>query len=323
MGIKNKYDFYNKITPQMREVVEVIRNWNAKHPATGNWRQDYIDERVYWNEGGPQPAKIEEITIPGPHGDIPLRLHYPQSRRGNGVIVFVHGGGFYLGNNDTHSRIMRILADESGQLVAGLDYRLAPEAMFPVQVDETVAAARYFNKNGDKHGADNDKVCLAGDSGGATLCLAAALYLRDEGEKDNSFIKSLLLYYGAYGMRDSTSLRMFGNEIDGIVRELASNYYDEGYIRLEDLKSPYYDLLDNDLTFGIPPTLLVCGDADPLLDNSTCLHEILKDKGLTVEYAMYPGIMHGFLHYSRILSEAYEVLRLGADFANRHFQPAN
>ena len=319
MGIKNKYDFYTKITPGMREVVDHIRRWNAAHPATGDYRRDYIEERKFWNEGAPVMERLEDIHIPGPHGDIPLRLHYPKNRDSAGIIVFIHGGGLYMGNNDTHSRIMKILAQESGSLVAGVDYRLAPESMFPVQIDETVAAARYFREFGGWHGADGEKLCLAGDSGGATLCLAAALFLRDENEKDNSFIKSLLLYYGAYGMRDSTSLRMYGNEIDGIVRELAANYYDEGYIKPEDLGSPYYDLLDNDLTYGVPPAFLAAGDADPLLDNSTCLCEILKDKGLECDYMIYPGIMHAFLHYSRMLEEAHDALRRGAAFARKHF----
>ncbi len=318
MALVNKYDFTKKISPQMRAVVDVIRGWSAEHPPTADWRQDYIDERRFWNEGGPQPQRVEDIAVDGPHGPIPVRILYPEGHKG-GVIVYLHGGGFYLGNNDTHSRIMRILAEESGHAVAGVDYRLAPEHMFPVQIDETVAVVRYFHESGEKHGLNNGQVCLAGDSGGATLCLAAALFLRDEGEKDNSFIRSLLLYYGAYGMRDSTSLRMWGNEIDGIVREAATNSYDEGYIRPEDLKNPYYDLLDNNLTHGIPPTLVVCGDADPLLDNSTCLYEILADKGLVCEYKVYPGVMHAFLHYSRMLDDASDALRLGAVFAADRF----
>lgn len=312
--LKNKYDIYQKISPQMLEVVRTIQA--RQQPPTEDWRQDYVDERAFWNEGGPQPVKVVEAVVPGPHGDIPVRLHYPRLGEGLPAIVFLHGGGYYLGNNDTHSRMMRILADASGAVVIGVDYRLAPEFMFPVQVDETVAVTRYFHLHGGDFGLDGADLCLAGDSGGATLALAANLYLRDE-DGDNSYITSLLLYYGAYGMRDSISLRLYGNEIDGLMRE-SMGFYDEGYIRPEDLKSPYYDLMDNDLTFGIPPTLLVCGDADPLIDNSTALYEILKDKGLSVEYKVYPGVMHAFLHYSRLLPDAWDALRLGAAFRNQH-----
>jgi acetyl esterase len=317
----NKPDYRKRLTPQMTQVVDHILGWTAAHPPTENWRQDYIEERRFWNEGGPVPVKTLDLEVSGKAGTIPVRLHYPAENpaatHGEAVTVFIHGGGYYLGNNDTHSKIMRLFARESGTVVVGVDYHLAPEYKFPVQLEDTVAVVRYFQQNGGTYGLDPGRINLSGDSGGATLALAAALYLRDQAE-GNAFIKSLILYYGAYGMRDSVSLRLYGNEIDGIMREYASNYYDEGYINPSDLKSPYYDLLNNDLTRGIPPVFLGCGDIDPLLDNSAVLAEILKDKGLPVEYRIYPGIMHAFLHYSRMLPEAGEALRQGAEFLKKY-----
>lgn len=207
----NKPDFFSLITPQMKEVIEHIKQWNEAHPPTADWRQDYIDERVFWNEGGPVPAKTVEETVQGPYGPIPVRLHYPDLSAPKGVTVYIHGGSFALGNNDTHSRIMRILAQESDTVVIGVDYRLAPENRFPVQLMETVTVIRYFHEHGAEYGLDPNDISVAGDSAGAWLVLAAALYLRDE-DKDVSYVNSLLLYYGAYGMADSPSWRLYGNE---------------------------------------------------------------------------------------------------------------
>ena len=114
---KNKPDWTKLITPEMAEVVAHIRQWNEEHPATSNYLQDYMDERVFWNDGGPVPAKVIEVEIEGPYGKIPCRLHYPRiSDQPMGMMLYAHGGSLYLGNNDTHSRIMRTLTEKSIQL---------------------------------------------------------------------------------------------------------------------------------------------------------------------------------------------------------------
>ncbi len=313
----NKPDFFSLITPQMKEVIEHIKQWNEAHPPTADWRQDYIDERVFWNEGGPVPAKTVEETVQGPYGPVPVRLHYPDLSAPKGVTVYIHGGSFALGNNDTHSRIMRILAQESDTVVIGVDYRLAPENRFPVQLMETVTVIRYFHEHGAEYGLDPNDISVAGDSAGAWLVLAAALYLRDE-DKDVSYINSLLLYYGAYGMADSPSWRLYGNEYDGMMREYDDNPNEPSFVDKKDLKSPYFDLFYNDLTHDVPPCFICSGTIDPLVDNSTTLYAILKDKGMPCELKLYPGVMHAFIHYSRIMDDAMDALRLGGQFVRQH-----
>lgn len=314
----NKYDFYKKITPEMREVVEYIKDWNEKHPPTADYRQDYLDERIFWNEGGPQPAKVLEEKVKGPYGDIPVRLHYPElTDKPKGVTVYMHGGSFCLGNNDTHSKVMRIFSQESDTVVIGVDYRLAPEAKFPSWIEECVAVIRYFHENGAKYGLNPDDISLCGDSAGGFLSLASFLYLRDH-DPDVSYITSLILYYGAYGMRDSVSYRMYGNEIDCIMREEETELYPSSIMSAEDVRSGYYDLLSNDLTHNVPPCFICCGSIDPLVDNSTVLYEILHDKGLPCELKIYPGVMHAFLHYNRMMEDARDALRLGGAYVRRY-----
>ena len=142
---KNKPDWTKLITPEMAEVVAHIRQWNEEHPATSNYLQDYMDERVFWNDGGPVPAKVIEVEIEGPYGKIPCRLHYPRiSDQPMGMMLYAHGGSLYLGNNDTHSRIMRTLTEKSDTVVIGVDYHLAPQNRFPKWIEECVVATKYF-----------------------------------------------------------------------------------------------------------------------------------------------------------------------------------
>lgn len=314
----NKPDFYSKLTPEMQTVVDYTKKWNESHPPTEDYRQDYLDERIFWNENGPTPAKVTEETVEGPNGSIPVRLHYPKcSDKPQRITIYFHGGSFMLGNNDTHSRVMRIFSQESDTVVIGVDYRLAPAYKFPSWLDEGVAVIRYFHTHGAKYGLDGDDISLCGDSAGGFLALSTALYLRDH-DQDISYLRALVLYYGAYGMRDSVSYRLWGNEIDGIMREDNVGLYPASVIDAENMHSPYFDLLSNDLTHDVPPCFICCGTADPLLDNSTVLYEILKDKGMPCTLKLYPGVMHAFVHYSRMMEDARDALRLGGQYVRDH-----
>lgn len=311
---KNKPDWTKLISPEMAQVVSYIREWNEKHPPTENYLQDYIEEHVFWNDGGPLPAKVLNIDIDGPFGKIPCRLHYPRTTdEPMGMMIYAHGGSLYLGNNDTHSRIMRTLAVKSDSVVIGIDYHLAPQFRFPSWIEEFVAVVHYFRNHAGEYGLNANDISFAGDSAGAWISMASMLWLRDE-NPDISYITSLLLYYGIYGMYDSVSQRLYGNEIDCLMREYDEKLYPASVIDEKDVKSPYCDLLYADLTANVPPCFICSGTIDPLVDNSTLLYAILTDKGLPCELKLYPGVMHAFLHYSRMMPDAIEAMELGGEF---------
>lgn len=311
---KNKPDWTKLISPEMAQVVSYIREWNEKHPPTENYLQDYIEEHVFWNVGGPLPAKVLNIDIDGPFGKIPCRLHYPRTTdEPMGMMIYAHGGSLYLGNNDTHSRIMRTLAVKSDSVVIGIDYHLAPQFRFPSWIEEFVAVVHYFRNHAGEYGLNANDISFAGDSAGAWISMASMLWLRDE-NPDISYITSLLLYYGIYGMYDSVSQRLYGNEIDCLMREYDDKLYPASVIDEKDVKSPYCDLLYADLTANVPPCFICSGTIDPLVDNSTLLYAILTDKGLPCELKLYPGVMHAFLHYSRMMPDAMEAMELGGTF---------
>lgn len=314
----SKIDVLSRINKQMRAVLakqdELAGDAFSTSGGFVEMRKNYLAERRFWNEGGPVPFRIEDALTEGPYGDIPLRFYVPSDESVLPAIVYLHGGGFVLGNLDTHDRIMRVLSERSGAVVVGVDYRLSPEAKFPSAIEEAVTVAEYLHVHGAKHGIDGDDLSLAGDSGGANLSLATALYLRDE-EGDCSFIKTLLLYYGLYGLRDSVSQRLLGGSWDGLT-QADLDYYMDCYCadKERDMRSPYLDCLSADFSKGLPACYIASAQYDPLRDDSAALALLCQENGITHKYEMFDGVIHAFLHHSRMLDEANDALEHGATF---------
>lgn len=313
---KNKLDSIGRMTPEMREVVEFeskqMKELLKIESIDPQDQEAYILTRKYWNEGGPKLKKIVDENIRGPHRDILFRLYYPNETEKNRCILFIHGGGFVVGNIDTHDGIMRRLSIETGAVVVGIDYKLAPQFKFPVPIEECIFLIHHLRENADKYKIDKDDITLAGDSAGAYLSLATAINMRDK-EKDISFIKSLLLYYGSFGLADSMSKRLYGGYWDGLTIEALDGYSDV-FTKEEDKNNPYRILFDSDLTFGIPPTYIMACELDPLLDDSKLLYEILKEHGMKTELNIVDGVIHGFLHYSKKLPQSMETIKDSARF---------
>ncbi|MBN8881910.1 acetyl esterase [Salana multivorans] len=271
-------------------------------------RERYTVERAFWNEGGPVMDRTDDDVVPGPAGPVAVRVHRPGPGR-RGCLVYLHGGGFVLGNLDTHDRIMRTLAERSGAVVVGVDYTLSPEAKFPRAIHEAGAVVAWLAERADDLGLDGT-ISLAGDSGGAMLALATATWLRDTG---GPAIEQLLLYYGMYGLADSASRRLYGGPWDGLTREDLAYYLDAYTGGPDDLASPYLDLLASDLS-GLGACFVAAAELDPLIDDSVLLDRVLAEVGTAHELRVYDGVLHGFLHHSRVLPEALQALTDGADF---------
>lgn len=270
-------------------------------------RLAYDSERRFWNAAPAPVAEARDLTIETSAGPVKTRLYRPTLDLAPGLTVYLHGGGYVLGNLDTHDRVMRLLARESGHPVLGVDYPLAPEHKFPLALDRI--AALLDNLAGCSPSPDirTDALMLAGDSAGANLALGAAL-----GRSDRR-IRGLVLYYGGFGLRDSASRRLFGSEIDGLSPEQLA-FYRNAYLREpEDERDPRYDGLSADLG-GLPPCFIGAVSLDPLRDDSLALAEALEVAGVPHRLVRYDGVLHGFLHYSRMLPLAGEAIADGGRF---------
>lgn len=323
----NKIDVLSKINPQMHAVLvkeaELAGDANDTSVGFKKMRENYVESRAFWCEGGPVMDKKFDAAIEGPYGSIPVRYYYParefgaihtEKKEDLPAIVYIHGGGFVLGNLDTHDRICRVLAENAGVPVVAVDYRLSPEAKFPSAVEEVAAVASYLHKHGAHYGIDGNRLSFAGDSGGAHLSLAATMYLREE-KGDSNFVKCCLLYYGWFGLTDSSSMRLLGGSWDGLTEDDWKFYmqmYAKDPVELE--LSPYANLFLNNMERNMPACYIAAAEYDPLRDDSATLAAICQQYGTPYRYEVFEGVIHAFLHYTKMLNAATDALKHGAAF---------
>ncbi|WP_278981401.1 MULTISPECIES: acetyl esterase [Adlercreutzia] len=317
----NKIDVLARISPQMAAVLakedELAGDANDTSAGFAQMRENYVAGRAWWNEGAPEMGRVVDDAVEGSFGAIGVRRYYPCEIPEGATapaIVYVHGGGFVLGNLDTHDRICRILAKRAGVPVVAVDYRLSPEAKYPSAVREAAAVAAHLHEAGKAWGIDGDRLAFAGDSGGAHLGLAATLYLREEmGGAD--FVKCLLLFYGWFGLTDSSSMRLLGGPWDGLTEEdwqFYLNLYAEDPAALA--AEPYANLFLNDLTHDVPACYIAAAEFDPLRDDSATLAAICEQYGTPFRFELFEGVIHAFLHYTKMLDAANDALEHGATF---------
>lgn len=310
-----KLDVRRRLDPEALAALEETDRLQAEFgPVTlgdvARMRAAYAHERRFWNAVPVPLAAVEERLLEAAGLATRIRLYRPDEGAPRALLFYLHGGGWVVGSLDTHDRIMRLLARESGLPVVGIDYALAPEVKFPTQIDQIAAVVRALAAGGDFAGLP---FALGGDSAGANLALAVAGALHAAGGPEPA---ALLLFYGAYGLADSASRRLWGNARDGLTDE-RMRFYERAYLPApEAARDPRYDLLASDLS-AVPPTRLLAVTMDPLHDDSLALAALLEEHGRAVELSTVDGVLHGFLHLSRMVPKAARALAEGAAFLRR------
>jgi acetyl esterase len=256
-------------------------------------------------------GKVENLTMPGQNGDIPLRLYTPVAAGGEALpaLVYFHGGAFVAGDLDSHDATCRILAAESGCRVVAVDYRLAPEYKFPAAVDDAYAAVCWIEANGAKLGIDANHVAVGGDSAGGNL--AAGVCQIAKVQAGPKIASQMLLFpvtqFG--GMFESVRTYATGYWLE---KETLDWYYDK-YLPLgADLRDVRLSPLNaNDLR-GLPPAYVMLAECDILHDEGLAYAEKLRAADVPVTIADYPGLLHGFTLLQSVLPQAHEALAKAA-----------
>ena len=241
-------------------------------------------------------AEVRDLRV----ADLPARLYVPSACRGAGphpTLLFLHGGGFVYGDLDSHDAPCRLLASEAGVRVLAVDYRLAPEHRFPAAHDDAWAAYRWLLEHADEVGADTTRLAVGGDSAGANLAAATALAAAREGLP---LALQLLVYPGTDALRDTESLRLFGEGFyltQGFIDLAADAYYphlsqDE---RRDPRLSPAYADLDA-VADRLAPVFLCTAGFDPLRDEGEAYARRLEEAGVAVEVRRFEDQIHGFLN---------------------------
>lgn len=320
MNPKNKPNDLKSLNPQQALVLKMQADQaGAFDTGSGTYndlRANYRREREKWNTGGPKMAETMELEVPYKGHIVHARLLRPVRDRNLPVLFFIHGGGMTVGDNDTHSLMQRKLAAYSGCAVIGIEYTLSPEAQYPQPVYECATVIRHVVNFADTYGINAQQIGFSGDSGGANLAMGTLLYLRDNGFPMDT-VKGAVLYYGGYGLIDGRSYRLHGGAWDGM-SEADLLYYQKMYIGERDVRDcPYYCIYSNDLSYGLPPCFLAAAQLDPLVDDNRLFRDILTDLGVHCEYHEYPGVLHAFAQYSKVMDDAEDALRRGAHFFAR------
>lgn len=250
-------------------------------------------------------AEVEDRTIPGPAGDIPVRIYRPSAEAGLPVCLYFHGGGFVIGSLASHDPVCRQLAATSNAVVVAVDYRLAPEHRFPAAIEDCWAATQWVASHGEELRVDNSRLAVAGDSAGGNLATVVALRARREGGPAVAF---QLLIYPAVSHEELPSRShpdtqtLFLNT--DLMRWFWENYVPKGLDPTNPELSP---LAVEDLS-GLPPAFVITAECDPLRDEGEEYAKRLLEAGVAVEYRHIDAMPHAFVQMCGALPAAKAAL---------------
>lgn len=262
-------------------------------------------------EHGEEVARVDDRLVPGPDEDIPVRVYTPSAAVGaaHGVLVWLHGGGWVIGDLDTADATCRALANRGGCVVVSVDYRLAPEYLAPVALEDCLTALAWTVENFELLGVDASKVAIGGDSAGGNLAALVCQRVRDEFGPDIDF--QLLVY----PVTDLTlSHPSIVENAEGYMLTKASMEWFVGhYLGDADPSDPAVSpLLAKHMT-GLPPALVITAEFDPLRDEGEAYAARLREAGVPTELIRYEGQIHGFVAMSTMLDDGKDAIdRAGA-----------
>jgi acetyl esterase len=255
------------------------------------------------NGPGEDVAAVEDRLVPGPGGDIPVRIYRPEAGTTLPVVVFFHGGGWVLGNIETHDGTCRALANRSGAVVVSVDYRLAPEAPFPAAVDDCITVTRWVHAYAAELVVDPSRLAVAGDSAGGNLAAVVSLAARDGGP---AIAFQLLIYPAVDAHMTAASIKENGEGYFLTETDMVWFYGHYAPDRDDWRASP---LLAKDLS-GLPPALVITAGYDPLRDEGEAYAERLREAGVPTELVRFDGMIHGFFGMGTQIDEARRAVDL-------------
>lgn len=266
-------------------------------------RAYYFAARVVTNPEPPELAEVQELAIPAPHGAIPARLYRPQ-RLPDGpapVLVFFHGGGWVIGNLDTHDIVCRKLAQEGELIVISVDYRLAPEHKFPAAVDDAMGAAQWVADNAAALGVDAARLSVGGDSAGGNLAAVVALAARDG--KGPAIAGQVLIYPATdFSMSHPSHSEP---ETSVLLTHSVIRWFRDHYLgSAADVHDWRASPARAETLAGLPPAYVLTAGADPLRDEGNDYALRLREAGVAVTYRHFPGQFHGFFTMGKLLDQA-------------------
>jgi acetyl esterase len=312
--------------PQARALLDLIAERGVPPTHTlspTEARAFYLERRAATQPAPPPVAEVRALVADGPHGAIPMRLYSPLGAAADAALpalVYLHGGGWVIGDLDTHDVLCRSLANGAGCAVVSVDYRLGPEYRFPAAVDDAIAATRWVHGQAASLGLDAARLAVGGDSAGGNLAAVVAIVARDAGDLPLAF---QLLVYPATDMRRGHP----SHEANGqgyLLTTDSMRYYHDHYIddARHDLDWRASPLLHTDLS-RLPPALVLTAGFDPLRDEGMAYAEALTAAGNRAAYVCFERQIHGFITMGKVLDEANTAVALCCAELRAAFESGN
>jgi acetyl esterase len=256
-------------------------------------------------------GKTENLTVPGPAGAIAIRVYSPVAAGGEPMpaLLYYHGGGFVIGDIESHDGLCRALASEGGFRVIAVDYRRAPEHKFPAAFDDAFAALAWVQQNAAEIGVDANRIAVGGDSAGGALAAGVAQAAKARGGL--TVAAQMLLFPVTQIGAETASLREFavGYFLEKETLDwFYASYLPPGADRNDPKISP---LRAKDLS-GLPPAFIMLGGYDPLHDEGVQYADKLRAAGVKVQLADYSDMVHCFIYLQSVLPQAHEALTAAA-----------
>jgi len=257
----------------------------------------------------PEPVgKVENRILPGPDGDIPVRIYYPKDvQTSYPGLVYYHGGGWVLGNLDSHDGICRALTNHANCVTISVDYRLAPENKFPAAVEDAYASVQYVYDHADEFQVDQSRIAIGGDSAGGNLAAVVAHLAK---EKNTPAICYQVLLYPSTGAGITPPTASRQENAEGyMLTSGMMDWFFKCYIeKEEDKNNPLVTPMFFEDFKDLPPAIVITAEFDPLRDEGEAYAKKLADAGVEVECIRYDGTIHGFASMAAVIDLGKDAL---------------
>lgn len=274
-----------ELTPQLARERNIVRSFSIK-PV--------------------EVALVTDHTIPGPEREIPVRCYYPKGEGPFPALLYFHGGGWMVGTLDDFDAVCRYVCREAGVAVVNIDYQLAPEGKFPVAIEEGYAILQWLSSHGLTWKIDPEKLMVGGDSSGGNIAAVVCQMARDRKSRMPVFQWLICPATDLLHM-DTQSYRVFGYGM-WVPVDLMNWYISHYLTDMKEKANPYVSpLLASDLS-GLPPAFVVLAEFDLLHDEGLAYARRLSESGVPVSWKCYPGQIHDFVIFGRIMKMALQAL---------------
>jgi acetyl esterase len=293
------------IDPQIQAVMDQVAALNLPPHYEVGAVQARANAALRPRAPGPEVASVVDRSVPGPDGDVPVRVYTPEGVGPFPVLVYIHGGGMVIGTLDTSDGSCRHLCDKVGCVVVSVDYRLAPEHTFPAAPEDCYAVTKWVAENSSEIAADPSRIAVGGESAGGNLAAAVALMTRDRGGP--TVLLQVLLYPMTSYDFDSAS---YHENAEGysLTRTTMMWYWDQYLGSKADVTNPYAIPASSTNLKGVAPAIVLTAEFDPLRDEGEAYAKQLSAAGVNTTCTRYDGVIHGFFGMSAVVDKSKEAV---------------